>query len=184
MKTIDKNFKIKNLRNIFLSFFVGLLSCTLLCFESTFLYGLPYLYIAFPLLAFFFGSKPKVLKKRRGVDIAGRIYKKERIIFIPFLLLVMFMVSCVTIGIGENAFKAYLPQGLIYSLPFVVYHLFCALFSHPLSLVKCVFVLNALQGKRGYTAYNQSFESSNGFDNFYFDDYYYNPMSPGYRYRD
>jgi len=192
MKTIDKNFKIKNfkiknLRNIFLSFFVGLLSCTLLCFESTFLYGLPYLYVGFPLLVIFFGSKPKVLKKRKIVDIEGRIYKKESIIFIPFLLFGMFIVSCVTIVLCENAFKEYLPQGLIYSLPFVVYHVFCALFSHPLSLVKCVFVLNSLQGQRDYVPYNPQFPSSQSFSsyisNIYFHDYYYNPMSPGYRHR-
>lgn len=157
MKTAEKNFKTKNLRNILLSATVGIIPCLFLCFKSTALYGLLYLYLAFPLLIIFFGSKPKVLKKRDIIDIAGRLYKKRHITYLLILIFAMFIVCCVTIGIGENTFKLYLPQGLIYSLPFFAYHMFCAAFSHPLSFLKgfC-----ALKWQAGYVSYNSHFPST------------------------
>lgn len=165
MKTTDKNFKIKNLKTILLSATVGILPCLFIPDDKFFIYGLLYLYLGFPLLVIVFGSKIKKIKENNLVDVEGRLYKRRKVEYLPFCICAILFISVFLKGVTENLLKTYLPSNLIFCLPFLTYHAFCAMFSHPLSILKSFSLLKDLPKGRSYSAHahNHKFPSHDSF---------------------
>ena len=158
MKTIDRNFKTKNLKHILLSATVGILPCFILSKDLFLWYGYLYMYLGFPLLVIFFGGKTKTLKKLQLFSIGDRLYKRRKLERALFAFWISVFLCILLRGVAENRLAEILPSNFIFCLPFLTYHAFCAVFSHPLSLLKG-FVL--LKGRGGaYAPYNPNFPSS------------------------